>query len=330
MSESRTILIDSAQKAFAEAAESNTFASAWRVIGDAGFAALLIPEASGGFGADWGDAFAVFRLAGYACVPAPVGETALAARLCSDAALPFLDGAASLAPYADGAVSGNRFTGRLTRVPWGGDVSYVVAQLDGQLVRLNVADAEVERRTSVAGEPRDTLVFDKAACESASADNSVFAWGALLRTAQIAGAIDAALGLSIAHANERTQFGRPIAKFQALQQNLAVCAQQAASVNCAADAAFNAMARDTAAFEIAAGKLCANRAAAIGAEVAHQVHGAIGFTQEHGLSHITRRLTAWRSEFGNDRFWSRQLGAAVATAGADAFWPDLTQRSDGH
>ena len=150
---------------------------------------------------------------------------------------------------------------------------------------------------------------------------------AFARSCQIAGALDAALALSVGYVNERQQFGRPLGKFQAVQQNLASFACEAAAANCAAMGAAQALDRGEAHFEIAAAKLRANRAVEIGTTVAHQVHGAIGFTQEYGLHPLTRRLWQWRSEFGNDAYWSRELGSKVVAAGAEAFWPDLTART---
>ncbi|MDP4574259.1 acyl-CoA dehydrogenase family protein [Qipengyuania sp. G39] len=155
-----------------------------------------------------------------------------------------------------------------------------------------------------------------------------FQLGAFARTAQIAGALDAALGLAVAYVNERQQFGRPLGKFQAVQQSLATFACEAAAANCAAMGAAQALDRGDARFEVAAAKLRANRAVGIGTTVAHQVHGAIGFTREYGLHELTRRLWQWRSDFGGDAHWSGILGDAVIARGADAFWPDLTARTD--
>ena len=151
---------------------------------------------------------------------------------------------------------------------------------------------------------------------------------AFARAAQIAGALDAALGLAVGYVNERQQFGRPLGKFQAVQQSLATFACEAAAANCAAMGAAQALNRGAAQFEIAAAKLRANRAVEIGTTVAHQVHGAIGFTQEYALHHLTRRLWQWRSEYGNDAHWSRRLGSAVTARGAGRVWPDLTARTD--
>lgn len=145
---------------------------------------------------------------------------------------------------------------------------------------------------------------------------------------QIAGALDAALALSVAYVNERQQFGRPLAKFQAVQQSLATFACEAAAANCAAMGAAQALDRGEAGFEVAAAKLRANRAVQVGTTVAHQVHGAIGFTQEYTLQHLTRRLWQWRSEYGNDAYWSARLASSVIERGADHFWADLTARTD--
>ena len=151
---------------------------------------------------------------------------------------------------------------------------------------------------------------------------------AFARACQIAGALDAALALSIAYANERQQFGRPLGKFQAVQQSLASFACEAAAANCAAMGAAQALDRGNAEFEVAAAKLRANRAVEMGTSVAHQVHGAIGFTEEYALAPLTRRLWQWRSEYGNDAYWSARLGSKVIAQGADRFWPDLSARTD--
>ena len=81
-------------------------------------------------------------------------------------------------------------------------------------------------------------------------------------------------------------------------------------------------------FEIAAAKLRTNIAIGVGTAIAHQAHGAIGFTQEYPLHNFTRRLNRWRIESGNDRYWSEKLGAKVAMLGADGLWPEITRRSD--
>lgn len=148
-------------------------------------------------------------------------------------------------------------------------------------------------------------------------------YGAMMLAAKMAGALGAALDLSVAYTRQRQQFGKPLASFQAIQQQLAVLAEEAAAADMAAAAAFRAADRGDPWFEIACAKLRANQAARIGTGIAHQVHGAMGFTAEYRLQHLTKRLWAWGSEHGNERYWSDRIGARIAARGPANFWPDL-------
>ena len=125
------------------------------------------------------------------------------------------------------------------------------------------------------------------------------------------------------YAQDRVQFGRPIGKFQAVQQNLAVLAGQAAAATAAADLAAEAIGDAIRVLPIAAAKARTGEAAGIGAAIAHQVHGAIGFTFEHSLHFLTRRLWSWRDEFGNEAEWNRLVGRHMAGAGADRLWAEI-------
>jgi acyl-CoA dehydrogenase len=205
-----------------------------------------------------------------------------------------------------------------------------------------VDGAQVAAGHNVALEPRDTLRFDAATLdavgEAALPGRIVEHYGAMLRTAQMAGALDAILDMSVHYAGERIQFGRPIAKFQIIQQELARLAGWVAAAGSASEVAFRAAdeARPDAGgrigapgdptFEIAAAKVVVGDAAEQGPRIAHQVHGAIGFTYEHALHFATRRLWAWRAEFGTPERWAARLGAQVLRAGAAALWPSITAR----
>ena len=79
------------------------------------------------------------------------------------------------------------------------------------------------------------------------------------------------------------------------------------------------------AFEaIAAAKIRAGQAARQITQMGHQVHGAIGFTQEYPLNLWSRRLWSWRGGYGNEGEWGGLLGAPRLGLGADALWPQLT------
>jgi acyl-CoA dehydrogenase len=148
---------------------------------------------------------------------------------------------------------------------------------------------------------------------------------AMMLAAKMAGALNAALSLSVQYTRERQQFGKPLASFQAIQQQLAVFAEEAAAVDMAAASAFRAVDRGDAGFEIACAKLRANQAARISISIAHQVHGAMGFTAEYRLQHLTKRLWAWGSEHGNERYWADKIGARIVARGSENFWPDLVR-----
>ncbi|HUB76871.1 MAG TPA: acyl-CoA dehydrogenase family protein, partial [Solirubrobacteraceae bacterium] len=215
-----------------------------------------------------------------------------------------------------------RVSGTVHRVPWARDAARIVLLIDGHVAVVERAAVTIMTRTSLAGDASDTVVCDGAAARSAPlADPEVVLLrGALTRVALMAGALERASEIAIEHAGQRQQFGRPIASFQAVQQHLVTIAQQAALAAVAADT----VALVPGAFEIAAAKLLANRAALSAGRAAHQVLGARGTTREHPLGQLTRRLWVWRSEYGDEHHWSTRLGAAVAEAGADSVYPAIT------
>ncbi len=321
MSDEHTILANMADNLFASLGPQATMAD-WDAINAVELPALLLPEAQGGFGGSPEDAVVVVRLAGYHALALPIAEAVIAAHLSGRS-----EGRGTIASGVQGSFENGRFTGTINGICYPQGADYVVAPCpDGGTMVLAIPDEAVALSANVAGEPRAVATLSNAAAETANGD--VFAWGALARTAQIAGALDAALAMSVDYANQRQQFGRALGKFQAVQQNLATFACEAAAANCAAIGVGQAMARSNPSYEIAAAKLRANQAVGIGAALAHQVHGAIGFTQDYTLHPITRRMWAWRSEFGNDAFWSSRLGPQIIARGADNFWTDMTALTD--
>ena len=331
MSEQRQLLSDSAARLFQSNAD-------WNEIEALGIADILVAEERGGSGADWDDACAVLQAAGQAQTPLPLAEAMIARKLLADAGLEVPQSKLSIAPNPVGTLARDarawQFSGVLPNVPWGRDVASVVTavMLDSQphVAVLAVRDASLHKKMNLADEPRDDLQFDSAPAAAAPATSReaqhLFDYAALARTAQIAGALQSALERSIAYALERKQFGRPIGQFQAVQQQLALFGAETAAATCASRSAAIAACAGDAAFEIAAAKLRANQAIGLATSIAHQVHGAIGFTREYALRQATQRLWSWRSEYGNDRYWSERLGRAVVKRGAHAFWEDLTGR----
>ena len=280
---------------------------------------LLIGEAEGGFGGTWEDALIVFRLAGFNALAIPVVESILAAFVSQRTT-----GRGTVAGRTTGIIEDGRFAGEIDGICQGQGADYLVApHPEGGSIVLALEGHDLAELRNVAGEMRQSLSLVDVPVTITKGD--IFVLGALARAAQIAGALDAALGKSVDYANERKQFGKNLAQFQAVQQNLATFACEAAAANCAAMGAAQALDRNAdSVFEVAAAKLRANRAVGAGTALAHQVHGAIGFTEEYPLHPLTRRLWAWRSEFGNDSRWSELLGARITARGANNFWADLT------
>jgi acyl-CoA dehydrogenase len=347
VSETRELLRDAAERLFAahctaavlRRADQGEFPQApWDAVAKAGYADALVPEAAGGAGLDMADALSLLVVAGRHALPVPLAETMFAGWLLASAGLPRPAGPLALAPVREGdEVAARRdagrwrLQGRASRVPWAArsQAIVVLAQCEGRSVVAIAApaDCRVTRGKNMAGEPRDDVDFAGASAEGAFAAldaAALRALGAVARSAQMAGALQRVLELSVQYATERVQFGRPIGRFQAVQQSLAVLAGQAAAATAAAEAAIEAVGRGFASHAIAAAKIRAGEAAGIGAAIAHQVHGAIGFTQEHVLHHLTRRLWSWRDEFGNEAYWARALGGAVAEAGAGRLWSGMT------
>ena len=314
----------------------------WRALEEGGLTLPLVAESAGGAGLAWLDAHVMVRAAGRHTAPVPLAETIVAGALLSRAGLDVPLGPLTLAPVRRSekltlARRGSAFevSGTATRVPWGRSAGHVVtvADVDGAPTVAIVATsaAKIAPDTNLALEPRDTLVFDGAPVVAAAPaqgipSDAIRLYGAMVRAAQMAGALDSILEQGVRYATERKQFGRPIANFQAIQHYLAVVAGHVAASGLAAEQAFRAADGLDPSFEIAVAKVRVGEAAGVAAGLVHQVHGAIGFTYEHSLHFATRRLWSWRAEFGSESGWAVELGRRVAARGADALWADLTAR----
>lgn len=298
-------------------------------IDEVGLDTLLVPEHQGGFGGDWGDALSVLELAGRHLLSAPIGENMVARRMFSSAGVDIPTGWASLADVATGRIEAGAFTGSLSHVPWGGSVKWIVAVVGGAGVVLPVDSAQVQTDWNLAGEARDTLVFECVPINARVRAPHVRAFGAFVRAAQSAGALEAALALSVDHVRSRRQFGKALSTFQSVQHALAVVAMELSAVKSATGAAGAALDIDEFGWEAGAAKLRTNLAIGTVTGILHQVHGAIGFTEEHPLQLFTRRLLAWRSEYGGDRYWAEKLGKVATGAGPEGFWDEITARVDG-
>ncbi len=320
----------------------------WNELENLGFTRAALPETQGGSGVPLAALLPVVRLAGRFSVPVPLGETLVAGWLLAGAGLPVAEGPLAFAPvdrrrpFELSRVDGDWvLDGALRNLPWGeraARIALVAESAEGTVVAsVDPSLAECLPGSSLAGEPRPRLEFretviapDAIAPAPPGVDaDTPYLWGALLRSQQMAGALGAARDLAVRYTGERIAFGRPLNRLQAVRQNLAVLAGQAAAAEVAADMTIDALVHPDVDLEevVALARLRINEAAEIGARLAHQAHGAIGFTYEHPLHQATRRLWAWRDEFGNDSYWAERIGRRLVEGGADRFWTTMTRIS---
>lgn len=327
----------------------------WRDINEAGFPMAMLAEDAGGAALGWAQAWPLLALVGEAASPTPLAEAMMAQWLLGASGLDPCTGLAVIAaprkPVAL-TITGDRIwtvSGELPRVPWGrhADTLVTIASFDGREHTVSIPVSPAARglgvalstSESIAGEPRDSFILTAVPvsfCATAPLSSlDLLSLAAAVRSAQIGGGLRAALGLAVAHATLRVQFGRPLSAFQAIQQQLARFGTQTAAAIAASQAALEAVDaclgqgdvthdRLANSINVCAGKVRAGEAAGIGAAIAHQVFGAMGFTQEHELHHVTRRLWAWRDEFGNEAFWSMRIGEAIIAAGPQEVWKRVT------
>jgi acyl-CoA dehydrogenase len=288
--------------------------AAWTALEENGLTRLWVGEAHGGFGMSPAEGFGLARLAGAYALPAPIAETLIGTWLLTEARLEPPPGRTSI--FVEGWQRG---------VPFGDSADHVVHVRDQSLSLLRGPLAG--RHHGVGLDP-----LSDAAC---GLTGSVVATGgmrhdialslaALTRAAQMCGALDAVLALTIGFAEQRIQFGRALTKFQAIQHMLSEMGAEVAAASAALDAVV-ATADYNAPFDrqaVAVAKFRAGLAAGIVGEHAHQIHGAIGYTEEYPLARLTRRLWQWRDDFGGESYWAGELGSA-ALRERTPLWPRL-------
>jgi acyl-CoA dehydrogenase len=307
MNDENNILIDSFRRLVADVAtpdRTRRFEAApalhpiWPELAASGFLDALVPEDQGGAGLSLPNVFPLVMILGEHAVSVPFAETMVARALLAANTLEAPDDAAIiLAPSSPVLPNGAVATHAL-----------VTAEERIALVPVTGVGEDPFRVGGAAG-----VQIGETLCDFAAEGVDLGLMAAGLAAAQMAGAMSRMLSLSLRHANERQQFGRPLGKFQAIQQQLAVMAEQVVSVQVAARTAMSGP-RFTMA-GVAAAKCRANEAAHLVNGIAHAVHGAIGVTEEFDLQLHSRRLKQWQLAFGSESFWAGHLGRLRVLSG---------------
>jgi acyl-CoA dehydrogenase len=353
---SGNLVADTAARMLAELADPQSIltsgrddwkAPLWSSLEEMGLPLAWVSDTLGGGGASLEEGFGVIREAGRVALASPVVETLLAGWLLEQAGLKPPASALSVAPqhpadtlYADGE---GRINGRARGVPFAREVEHLAVVASGPqgpvVALVRTADCKIEPGQSLAGDAHDTVLFDQvlpvrrgaAATLGDDVQLCMVMLGATARALQISGALDRILEISVQYSMDRVAFEKPISKFQAIQHSLArlageVAAASAASGSAAEAIATSGFAGDAMLLEVAASKIRSSEAAELSARLAHQVHGAIGFTEEYILHRFTLRALAWRDDFGDETFWSLKLGERIASKGVAELWPLLASR----
>ena len=354
MAESENIVAETAEKIFADLADAQAInhdkqgtwkAPLWQALSEAGLPLAWVPDRLGGSGASLAEGFSVLGAAGRFAVAVPLAETMLAGWLLAQAKITSPEGEMTVIPASpkdritlnsDGSLSG-----RARGVPFARQAKHFAVLTSGNggwsIALVDATKGRIEAGLGLGGDNSDTVTLDKVQpiitrpAPKGLDQNALMLMGGVARSLQIAGALESMLDISVRYSNERVAFEKKISKFQAVQHNLARLAGESAAAlaaaTSAADTIANASAFDDAVFlEAASAKIRCSEAAEKGSAIAHQVHGAIGFTIEHILHRYSLRALAWRDDFGSESFWAVELGKLVARRGADQLWPLVASR----
>jgi len=303
------ILKDQCTPAAVRAIEGGkTPARLWSAIADAGYLELLAPEEAGGAGLPLAELFPILTTLGRYAAPLPLAQSIAARALLSHASeIPggMLTFAPALRRMEDGRLV-------CPLVPFGTLAEQVLAEDAGGLLLLDCANA-LRTPTGVYGSQVATLAWnaDSPGCRLAGAGAELTFFSAALYAALLAGGMQRVFDMTLQYANDRSQFGKSIGKFQAIQHQISVMAEHVAAASIAAEAAFQSDTGRPAGLAAAIAKSRTSEAAQLVASTAHAVHGAIGITEEYDLQLFTRRLHEWRMAHGSEMHWDLIIGRAV-------------------
>ena len=330
MNEEQQLIIDTAKRIFADQCDKTVVdaaecgpdgtsgqypAALWKTLEETGLTSIGVEAEQGGSGGSFADALLVLREAGATAAPLPLAEHLVALQLLAASETNPPQGVMTVIGLEDGAVSGARFT----------EVAdWLLVVDENQIALLDNKSLEWQLSGGLAGETTANLSALPEAVQWTQlhgAANLLLHLGARARVNMMSGAISEVLAMSVRYCSDREQFGRSLSKFQAIQHSLSVLAGESAACQRAADATLEA----NNPLDVAIGKARVGEAVTQVTEIAHQVHGAIGYTLEHGLNHRTRRLWQWRDEYGAERYWQIVLGQHFCGRGADNLWESVTQ-----
>lgn len=296
----------------------------WDALAEVGLTTVGVPDEAGGSGGSLDDLVEVVRAVAAHGARVPLAEHATAAwALAQSGTAPRL-GTVALVPSLP---PGQRI---LLTVPWASRASHVVvAPLDGgppAVIDMRAEGVVVTAGADAAGGSLDEIVLPAAALAPADAPEgrAVAARLALLRSAAIVGAAETAYTLTRTHVRTREQFGRPLVRLPAVATSLARLRVEVLQAQTALGGALAHADGGRALESAAAARVTCGEVATEAARIAHQLHGAIGITEEFALHRSTRALWALRDADLPEQNWATLLGELALDGGETHLWDQLT------
>lgn len=346
MSEMKDMILEVVERMFKEhvdkdlvdlVEQGNWSPKVWNLFEENGMTVVAISEENGGAGGDLEDLLHIVRLTGKYAAPIPFAETTLANYLLEFTNLQKVDELATYMLSADQAytLEDSKLTGEAIHIHWARHTKRLVTLANSaagtHLVEVDLSQANITPGVNLASEPRDTVKFQHATVSqiSAALSSDEIHTMTILETAfQLAlmtGAIDKINDLTVQYTKEREQFGRPIHRFQLIQQHIVNLAGETAIALAAFNNVTEALLTDTHNNEVAYARIRLEEAIQTVATISHQVHAAIGTTHEHSLHQYTRRLWSWRDEGMNIAYWTDIVATQLLEHSSDSLWAYLTE-----
>lgn len=290
----------------------------WREMCAMGWPAMRVPEAGDGHLQSILLYCALMEELGAGLVPEPLIPATLAAvslsgetqarHLAGDLLVipAWQDSRDGLAPELALTVEDGRLDAVKLHVPHGAaaDAFLVIGTNGAALVNADAPGVQITPTSMQDGGKAATVVFEHAPAAPISMDpQSAFAEASLATSAYLLGLSDAALSMTVDYLKTRVQFGRPIGSFQALQ-HMAVdlkleAALTRASIEDAAATWDKSPGSARAHASISRAHARASRAAMTVTTSCIQLHGGIGFTDEHDIGLYLRKAMVVANQFGS-------------------------------
>ncbi|WEX12448.1 acyl-CoA dehydrogenase family protein [Chelativorans sp. AA-79] len=336
-----SILVHSAERLFADVAKSDTAPKLtingevspdlWKSVDEMGFCDLLRNADNGGAEATPEQLFQIAQLAGRYALPMPLVQTIIGRAVLDQCGLPAPEGALSVA-FAGFPQSpaGESPEGRYIDVPWARpDEPVVLVSLDDNGATVEIIEFAGQSFKNIAGEPEGRLILPSNRSEPTarlSPETAGRFWllTSLAQASLISGALEKVLEMSVQYVSDRVIFGKHMKTFQVVQHQTAQMAEEVCAGTIITHAAARSFDEPMGDVMVAAARARLADAVEFVASAAHQFHGAMGFTLEFPLQQSTKRLWAWRDQYGTAVEWRKKVGRTFIGLGSDELWPKLS------